>query len=181
MKASRTFLQETRTKISNQKYEDQTLKMKRKEDMRELFVQKRKEGKNHRRRQTAHQRSSRAALGGWGRGGASNEMVEQHIFLLEGVVCPFQKARASPTRQHVMSTSLHFFIKKLIIKRKKVQNTLHIYGINKKILCVNTKSLIKLDWRMKPKKKSIIQKNIIKRMKVKMRKKHKNNNTRGLN
>jgi len=43
--------------------------------------------------------------------------------------------------------------------------------LTKKILCVNTKSPIKLDWKMKPKTKSIIQKNVIKRMRVKMKKK----------
>jgi len=62
--------------------------MKRKEDMCELFLEERKKKrKKGCHRQTAHQLSSHAALGGRGRGDASNETIEQHIWSPGGATC----------------------------------------------------------------------------------------------
>ena len=49
-----------------------------------FWKREKKEEKKDCHRQTAHQPSSRAALGGRGRGDASNATTEQHIWSLGG-------------------------------------------------------------------------------------------------
>jgi hypothetical protein len=60
-------------------------------------------------RQTAHQLSSCVAPERERRGDAFKKTTKQQIWELGGVVCAVQKAQMPPTRQLVMSTSLHLF------------------------------------------------------------------------
>lgn len=69
----------------------------------ELFLEERKNGRKKKgcHRQTAHQPSSRAALGGRGRGDASNETTEQHIWLPGGATYATLKASALTREVHI--------------------------------------------------------------------------------